>query len=249
MKPEESVPTAAAAATAAPSGVANETSQAGAEKTPKEGAFVLPRFKIFYSNSFVKKCGLPKTHICNKLQPASQENAAHLAHFMVNREHGDDDFGVGASTNDKSADKKRSARRKRKVEQHLVRICEVILKRHKKFDYTRTLERSCPLPKAIKKSKSGKAGKDVPLEELVQFNSDHAQVKDFVKATLSSILPAELFGTEANAKIIIDNALRFCCIRRQEQMSITDCVSGVKVSFSFARREGRARMGRSAARF
>ena len=101
---------------------------------------IIPRFRIYYSSSYVRKAGFPKTHIYNKLVASSsskEDRAKVLASSIVNSIASGSLEGIATT------------RKLVKYPHSLVSVCCDMLRAHEKCDYHRLLTKTCPLDKRL----------------------------------------------------------------------------------------------------
>ena len=108
-----------------------------------EKQMYIPRHLMLYSQTFVKKVGLPCSHILNKrsILDEKQDHSLSLLHSMFNIYH-------------INAKGKRCFRKNiwNRLRANGIDVCRMLLERHKKTDYARILVSICPLPKGFQRN-------------------------------------------------------------------------------------------------
>ena len=206
---------------------------------------VLPRNRIFYSDSFVKKIQLPSTHVMNieinfsdhekrKRGSLSQNPSFLLLDAILNISYKSFD---GVINNRKRKCKEiypilvRNKRWKR-FRITGMNMCQNIRIRHRKTDYIRLLERNCPLPSkfsALCENKRTKVSQS-PLKDLVHMHTDVNQVYEYFKSILHSVFPyPEFWGSEYNFHVILKTLRVFLNLRHKERFPMKAILNGIRV--------------------
>ena len=187
----------------------------------------IPRHLIFYSETFVKRSGLPPSHVLNVADDGRDLGG-------VTERLLDSIVRLRVPTNNDSravGKKKRSSKRQKrwkKLKKSGIAMCKEIRRRHQKCDYARLLERHCPLPEDYKPQHESHS---VPtLADLSASFVTGDQVALFVASCLSSAFPTSFWGSRDNFDVIISTATKFIKLRRREQMSEGELLQGVKVT-------------------
>ena len=121
-------------------------------ETEKRKETVIPRFRILYSQSFVKNMGLPKNNLLNILVKSPEKG------------FGDDEVKVLTARvlkigNLKEDDVFKVLGNKKvpKVDSKIGRICRDVLRRYKRMDICRIFEATCPIRRKGASKKASKA--------------------------------------------------------------------------------------------
>lgn len=176
----------------------------GEENGWKANDFI-SRQSMFYSHAHVPKIGLQTGHVMNQNDPNK------LLSTMVNLYT--------------SNGKKRRKRWKRLRDQ-AVPMCKEILYRHQRFDYHRTLNRCCPLPRFAKLGKKAQV-------DLVEVGAAHTPV-DFVALFLEEIIrkvfSLDVWGSQHNLERVISMLATFVALRRGERFPNKALTEGLRVT-------------------
>lgn len=187
----------------------------------------IPRHLIFYSETFVKRPGLPPSHVLNGADDGRDLGGIteRLLDSMVR---------LRVPTNHDShaaCKKKRSSKRRnrwKKLKKSGIYMCKELRRRHQQCDYARLLERHCPLPADFKPQNDSPNAPT--LADLSASFVTGDQVASFVASCLSSAFPAPFWGSQDNFDVIISTATKFIKLRRREQMPEGELLHGVKVT-------------------
>jgi len=180
------------------------------------------RRSLFYSNAYVPTVGLPAQHILNR--PQQHQRPADLLADMVEM-------------------KSYSRTAQRKLHKRLLTtgevICAEICRRHQRCDYTRLLQRYCPLPDCCCQDNKD----DAELVDFATACTPAAQVASFLSAVLSRIFPPTFWGTPANLSHFFSHHVdTFVRLRRHEQLGNKTLLHGMrvtKIGWLFGNRKGR----------
>ena len=202
---------------------------------------VIPRHRIFYSNSYVKKVGFPPNHILN--QQETQDSS--LCNNKIEEKLLSNIFSLSTPSS-YIREKKKRKRSLKRIQKLGLKICKQIINRHKRCDYARLLHHHCPLPDDNHKyntlQKSGST--DMALCEVTADCQEHQkralvfysgcylrteQVSSFVKAVFSFIFPIQFWGSSHNFNSALETISVFISMRRHEQIPIKSIVHGIKV--------------------
>lgn len=160
---------------------------------------VLPRYNLFYSSAFVPKIGLPSSHVFNR--PSNVK-------LFVNSMFPSEKSGSGKI-----------------IYAQQILMCTNILRRHKKCDYSRLLNRHCPLPECCK----NECPPGVTLSQLASFHAPNLKVIAFLRIVLRTVFPLDFWGSTRNSKNIMNKVDVFVSLRRQEQFPYKTLMEGIKV--------------------
>ena len=177
---------------------------------------------LMFSNSYVPHIGLPTNHILQQ----SKNPFDVLADMVHIRD--------------------RNGNLKKKLWKRLRRrgldVCQNILHNHKKCDYPRLLERYCPLPTCISKTKHD----NLNLATLSSSFCPPASVSSFVKAVVKRIFTQEVWGCAHNVDCIMNLIDRFVEACRQEHLTNIQLLEGIRVKeLRWLRAEDGAKFSRS----
>eukprot|EP00980_Cylindrotheca_fusiformis_P009920 scaffold2195_cov132-Cylindrotheca_fusiformis.AAC.4 len=165
------------------------------------------RYALFYSDSYIPKVGLPKSHPLSK--PVKSDELLGLMTDLFNEKG-----------------KKRKKRWKR-LRVSGIEICNGILKGHCKCDYARLLNRYCPLPDFLSYSTRGTS---VSLPTLVHSFTPSQAVASFVVSALKKVVPPAFWGSDGNFKRVIELVGTFVSLRRQERLPNKEMMKGIRVT-------------------
>lgn len=160
---------------------------------------VIPRYNLFYSSAFVPKIGLPSSHVFNR--PGNVK-------FLVNSMFPSEKSGIG-----------------KRIHLQQILMCTNILRRHKKCDYSRLLNRHCPLPECCK----NEYPPGVTLSQLALLHTPNHEVISFLRIILSTVFPVDFWGSTRNFKNLLNKVEVFVFLRRQEQFPNKTLMEGIKV--------------------
>ena len=107
----------------------------------------IPRFKMFYSDSFFTKVGLPRSHILNNINASSLDILRSI--FCVNGE------SLGH-------------RKMKRVKREGIKLCSMIRNRNVRFNFLRPLDKFCPLA-SMSASLSCLVSYSSPSMQVVKF--------------------------------------------------------------------------------
>ena len=161
---------------------------------------------------FVPSPGLPSNHILNQ----SPTEPPKLAEYIL---------GKGSHSNPSKLCKRLGIT-------GLFAICESIIKRHRKCDYARLLQRFCPLPLYVS-SGTNKNKADSSEVDLAQVSGDFSppeQVISFSKSVAARLFPEELWGCQHNLSMVLQHIESFIKLRRQESLSVKLLMNGIKIN-------------------
>lgn len=198
------------------SGIGNEK-QALEKESRKDLVSVnepLPRYRIFYADSFVKKIGLPPSHLLNRSDVLDVQLLDSLVHLRK-----------------PDMKNKKALRRKRwkRLKESGIHICKELRRRHSKCDYARMLERHCPLPASFKNSGESDSHEHT-LSDLIALDSPSIHAANFVVEALKTAFPNDFWGSQSNFKVFSEAMRKFVLMRRNERMPIKEVTKGVRVT-------------------
>jgi len=183
---------------------------------------VSPR-NMMYAETFVKRAGLPSSHVLNQCSigniPGSLCVEEVLLDKIVKLYYGDGS--------------KKRRKRWRRIRSGGIDICMEIIQKHKSCDYTRLLERYCPLPDLS--SPALKGVHDVTdecewtLAKLIECMCLSEGVISFLRAVLKHVFPLSFWGSEHNFQIVLDKMSTFITLRRDECYPMKEIVKGIRV--------------------
>ncbi|GMH84086.1 hypothetical protein TL16_g09810 [Triparma laevis f. inornata] len=200
------------------------------ETEKKRENIAVPRFRIFYSQSFVKEVGLPKNNLFNVLLKGGSLGMKRM--LKIGDIKDDDIYKV------------LSNKKVPKVDSNIGNICSDVLKNYKKLNFCRIFEAACPIRKKGSSKKKGGKVTDEDLEgrdfkELIDMHTEHEAVIEYVTRVFSELFPARLFGTSSS--IVMEGIRKFCTIRLKETVAECELMRGFKlksVSWLYSINEG-----------
>jgi len=166
--------------------------------------WVIPRYRMLYSDSFVKSVGLPPRHVLN--QNMDNQPFLLLQRMLPIKSLEEGTKGV--------------CKRWKVIKTEGLKLCSKIIHNHKKCDYHRLLDRSCPLP----------CSKNASIEELVSLSTSKQSVASFLISVIKRVFPLEFWGSCDNFEVIAKIVRLFVHLRRKEDMSMTQLMKGVKIT-------------------
>jgi len=186
---------------------------------------LLPRHRIFYSTTYVKKVGFPPNHWIHGFTEGEEEEEEGGGRVWRGGESsvGDDGgdflaivFGKHFQLKPNTSQRKRKRKRKQfkppnevtRLKRHILNISEL----YNALDVHRLFDHFCPLAAAAK------AIPPPSLKNLVKLFTPTHEVDNFVQTTLQRIIPVSLLGTEENLNTFIKGVSSFITKRRQEAM-------------------------------
>ena len=162
----------------------------------------VPRHRMFYADTYTKEVGLPPRHLLNQSDTVTLE--LRLLETITNY--------------NKTAGKKRWKRLRGKGQE----ICKQILKNHRKCDYHRMLERSCPLP-------TMEPSEVQSLQSLISQRSHTANVSSFFKSVMKSVFPIEFWGSAHNFCVVLNGIETFLSMRKKEKIAMKQIMKGIRI--------------------
>lgn len=103
-----------------------------------------------------------------------------------------------------------------------VEIASQMYRRHKNCDYSRLLNRYCPLPE-------GRSSMD--LQEAATASTDVDKVLSFLRACLRRLIPPQFLGTSENLDFLLDKQVEtFVRLRRREHFSNKNLIHGIRLA-------------------
>ena len=173
---------------------------------------VIPRYNLFYADSYIPKAGLPQGHCLNR--PITWDR---LLSSMVDIYNGN---GV-----------KRRKRWKRMRDTGKL-VCEEIISRHRKCDYTRLLQRICPLPSFCDNRDDGPSQerKQITLAQLAASSTPSSKVVSFQAAILRKVFPETFWGCPHNFNQVVETIKAFVNLRRKEKLPNKRLLQGFRVT-------------------
>jgi hypothetical protein len=169
-----------------------------------ESDWVIPRYRMLYSDSFVKSVGLPPRHVLN--QKTENQSFLLLQRILPLKVLNEGTKGV--------------RKRWKVIQTEALGLCSKIIRNHMKCDYHRLLDQSCPLPCTY----------DVSLEQIVSFSSSKESVASFLIRVVKRVFPSECWGSCANFEVIVKILRLFINLRRREDMSMKQLMKGIKIT-------------------
>jgi len=184
----------------------------------------IPRWEIFYSDSFTPKVGFPSLHILNTLSKDVKNESVdtHASRRLLQSL-------VQISASHVKRGKKR---RFDYVRINGERICGKILENHTTCDYGRLLERYCPLPKENGLSLQGNPASvysAAVYKTLLSSSCSSTSVTSFMKAVIVRLFPLEFWGSKSNLHIFLDTLTEFISLRRGETLTMKRILHGIHV--------------------
>ena len=185
----------------------------------------LPRHRMFYSDMFVKKAGLPLCHLLN-VEDDGKEYGGCVERLLDSMVH----LRVRASSASTKGRSNKRRKRWKRVRGDGLALCRELRKRHRNCDYSRLLVRFCPLPQ-----ESGYKGDRTSLDKASLSDLSAAytcgdQVANFVTACLSSAFPGSFWGSRHNFDVVRSTAQKFILLHRAEQLPEKAIMKGIRVT-------------------
>lgn len=159
------------------------------------------------SDFYMPRVGLPKHHILNQLSAGNPKEL--LGNILDLR-------GCTGKIN-----KKRWKRLRGKG----LDVCAHILRNHCKCDYTRVLERYCPIPNQLDK----RTRDDIDLALLSASFTPHEVVASFLKGAVKRVFPEEMWGCPKNLDCVMEILQKFVHARRQEHLPNKELLKGILI--------------------
>ena len=160
---------------------------------------VVPRYTLFYNSSFVPKVGLPSSHILNKSGDVKK-----LMDSIFPR------------------DKIMSS-----IQRHQATICTLVHRAHAKCDYSRLLNRYCPLPQFCNIKNESSPTALLPIV-AISFTPSHGVIS-FLCAVLKKAFPMDFWGSRHNLNQVLHKIRVFVLLRRHEQFPHKILMDGIRV--------------------
>jgi telomerase reverse transcriptase len=172
---------------------------------------VLSRKNLFYSERFTNKVGLPPEHVLNA--PSADAKAV---------------LGEMVDLFDDSGNIRR--KRWRRVRTGGLLLCQEMIRRHKRTDYHRLLDRWCPLPSEF--ARKDELRQAVSLAEATASHTDASRVASFLRAVLRRVLPPSTLGCyENNWSQLLDHLVdHFVRLRRYEECANRNLTRGIRIT-------------------
>ena len=199
----------------------------------------IPRFQVFYSESFNPKIGFPPSHILNNANANESKGHTRAASKQLLESM------LQISANPMKRGKKR---RINVVRLHGEKICQEILKNHAKCDYARLLERYCPLSNVKSRMRLSQNADNSKLSSTSILHEDDPQVSEttlrsllssycsshsvgsFIKAVISRLFPLGFWGSKENLNVFLETLMRFMALRRGETFTMKMILHGIHVT-------------------
>jgi len=168
----------------------------------------VPRFKIFYSNTFSRSPGLPIGHPWNNLPRGSGLEA------------------VGSSAasiiwNGKPKGKMRN--------KDLEGTMKTMVGRHERMDYGRAMERFCPLGRIWGRRKFKQRGnKELDISTVAKLYTRKEDVVRFIIHCVGEVCPPDLFGSPGNWDVVLSGVKEFVKARTSEGFDVRMMAEGIK---------------------
>ena len=172
----------------------------------------ISRYSLFYSDSFIPKVGLPRSHPLNRAA-TSEELLSAMASLY----------------NDKG--KKRRKRWKR-LRLEGIDICRGVLRGHSNCDYPRLLHRHCPLPAFAQKKRlhtSNETSESPTISEVSVAHTPPERVVSFVGAVLRRVFPGAFWGSERNFSRVMESVKMFVALRKEEKLPNKCLMYGIRI--------------------
>jgi hypothetical protein len=181
--------------------------------------FIIPRYRMFYSDTYTPHVGFPPRHILNfgnRPRCSDLENGKSNISVEMNL--------LSHMVNILKPSGHKVTKRWKRVREGGLDICRRIIKRHNKCDYHRVLERCCPLPDL------NKQGNDtMTLELLIARRSDKKKVVSFFKSIITMVFPQDFWGSEHNLNVALEGIETFLTMRKKEQMPMKHIMKGIRI--------------------
>ncbi len=174
--------------------------------------WAIPRYRMFYSDSYTPHVGLPSKHILNSGNPFSDAPENVKLKLLLSMVDIMKPSGY------------KSTKRWKRVRERGLDICNGIIKGHKKCDYHRLLERYCPLPRP-NRTKDDEA----TLELLISRHSDKKKVVSFFKSVVSKVFPKDFWGSCHNLNVALGGMELFLTMRKNEKMPMKQIMKGIRI--------------------
>lgn len=159
----------------------------------------VPRYTLFYNSSFVPKIGLPSSHILNK-----SEDAKELMNSILPW-----DRNMGT------------------IKHLQAKMCSLVHQTHSKCDYSRLLNRYCPLPQFCNNKNVPSPATLLPIVAM-SFSPNHGVIS-FLCAVLKKAFPMEFWGSNHNLSQVLHKIRIFVLLRRHEQFPHKILMDGIRV--------------------
>jgi hypothetical protein len=166
--------------------------------------WVIPRYRMLYSDSFVKSVGLPPRHVLN--QNSIDQPLLLLQRMFPSKALNEGTKGVH--------------KRWKIIHTKALELCNKIIQNHMKCDYHRLLDRSCPIPSTH----------NVSLDQMVSLSSSKESVASFLIGVIKRVFPFECWGSCDNFEVIVKILRLFVFLRRREDMSMKQLMKGIKIT-------------------
>lgn len=177
----------------------------GSEKSSDDNVWIVPRYRMFYADSFQKKIGLPPKHVLNCQSDFNVRKNILLVDIIGY---------TGKRTKKPSKIWKRVAREG-------LKLSEQILRRHKKCDYHRLLDKYCPVPSNEIESQN--------IDSLLSLDAKVPNIISFFKSAISKVFPIEFFGSYNNLDAFLDTVVLLVSKRKREELNIREIMRGVRI--------------------
>ena len=204
-----------------------------ADDSPLSANESISRFSLLYSDSYVPRVGLPKSH------PFPQRRLEHQHQQQNNNKTSKsmDDFNFMLNIIfELHLDNKNKQRRMRKRLGGIGRlVCERLWKMYSSHhDYSRVLTKYCPLLEVYNEvttaSTLNASKNDDYLAKLAHAYTSKEGIFSFLASVLRSVFPSEFWGSEANFRSFLASVRSFLNLRRQEKMANKTIMHGISVT-------------------
>lgn len=162
---------------------------------------LLPRKSIFYNQSYIPKVGLPPHHIMNSPTSSSSTDFQLLDSMLdlmyVPSPNTSTSMTKATTQNNTNTKKKIRMSRWKRVKINGMKMCQIILKRHRKTDYHRILDHTCPLYQYYDTNNSSSSTTttstpSLSIENLVQMHTKSEQVYIYLKKIIDHVFSPPL---------------------------------------------------------
>jgi len=179
----------------------------------------LPRHRMFFSDIFTPKVGLPPTHILSTVAKPGASSASIEVLLL------DSMVCLTSSNNTNSI---RSKRWKR-LRDGGINMCRRIINNHKSCDYQRILNRTCPLlndrqPRRTKKDTASN------LKVLIESRSQVESVLTCFNSILKHVFPKDFWGSAKNFQVVLRTMNRFLSAPRREKVYMKQLAEGICIT-------------------
>ena len=219
------------------------------EVSPLRANESLSRFSLMYSDSYVPKVALPKSHpFPQRLEKQKQNKQNNPITSNENqqdqkqkktpsRKYALDDYNFMLNVIfELHLDNKNKQQRLRKRLKGTGKmVCEQLWKNYTSCnDYGRLLSRYCPLSDVSNEVASARPNDandtDQHLAKLAHAYTPKAQIVSFLTSVLENVVPDEFWGSNANFRSFLDSVRSFVHLRKQEKLANKNIMHGISIN-------------------